>query len=75
MHKETTIRQVGNSLGTTFPKEMLDRMHLDKGDKIYIVETANGLLLTPFDPEFSKAMEVYQQGASKYRNALRELAK
>jgi len=75
MHKETTIRQVGNSLGTTFPKEMLDRMHLGKGDTIYIVETANGLLLTPFDPEFSKAMAVYEKGAAKYRNALRELAK
>ena len=75
MHKETSIRQIGNSLGTTFPKEMLDRMHLGKGDKVYIVETAQGLLVTPYDPDFADAMELYQEGAADFRNALRELAK
>lgn len=75
MYKETSIRQIGNSLRTMFPKEMLDRMHLDKGDRVYIAETANGLLITPYDPEFAQAMEDYQEGAAKYRNALRELAK
>jgi antitoxin MazE len=75
MHKETSIRQIGNSLGATFPKEMLDRMHLGKGDKVYIVETAQGLLVTPYDPGFAEAMEIYREGAASYRNALRELAK
>lgn len=75
MHKKTSIRQIGNSLGTTFPKEMLDRMHLGEGDKVYIIETSQGLLVTPYDPGFAEAMEVYQEGAANYRNALRELAK
>lgn len=75
MHKKTSIRQIGNSLGTTFPKEMLERMHLGKGDEVYIIETSQGLLVTPYDPDFAEAMEVYQEGAASYRNALRELAK
>ncbi len=75
MHKETAIRQIGNSLGATFPKDMLDRLHLGKGDKVYLVETPEGLLVTPYDPDFAAAMEAYQEGAATYRNALRELAK
>lgn len=75
MIKETSIRRIGNSLGTTFPKEMLDRMHLDDGGKVFVIETPEGLLVTPFDPEFSEAMDVYREGAASYRNALRELAK
>jgi antitoxin MazE len=34
-----------------------------------------GILITPFDPLFSEAMEFYEEGAKKYRNAMRELAK
>lgn len=74
MHKEATIRRIGNSLGTTIPKKMLDRHHLSQGDKVYIVETPHGLLITPYDPDFAKAMEVYEEGAKAYRNAMRELA-
>jgi len=35
----------------------------------------DGLLITPFDPEFASAMEAYERGAKKYRNALRQLAR
>lgn len=75
MKKQSSIRQIGNSLGTTLPKDMLDRMHLEKGDPVFIVETAHGLLVTPYDPDFAEAMELYGEGAADYRNALRELAR
>ena len=50
-------------------------MHLGKGDKVYVIEMPQGLLVTPYDPDFAEAMDVYQEGATAYRNALRELAK
>ncbi|MBV9108701.1 MAG: AbrB/MazE/SpoVT family DNA-binding domain-containing protein [Gemmatimonadetes bacterium] len=75
MHKTLTLRKIGGSLGGTFPKEMLDRLNVAEGDKFFLVETDDGILLTPYDPGFDKAMEVYRRGARKYRNALRELAK
>ena len=75
MHKTLTLRKIGGSLGGTFPKEMLDRLNVAEGDKFFLVETDDGILLTPYDPAFDKAMEVYRRGARKYRNALRELAK
>jgi putative addiction module antidote len=75
MPKETTIRAIGNSAGTTIPKPMLERYHLAEGDRVHLVETDDGILITPFDPLFSEAMEIYAEGAKEYRNAMRELAK
>ena len=42
---------------------------------MFVVETEDGLLITPYDPAFAKAMSAYERGARKYRNALRELAR
>ena len=75
MTKETTIRAIGNSAGTTIPKAMLTKLHLAEGDKVHLVEVDDGILLTPFDPDFAEAMQVYGEGARRYRNALHELAK
>ena len=74
MYKKGTIRRIGNSLGMTIPKKMLERHRLSQGDEVYIVETELGLLITPYDPDFAKAMEIYEEGAKAYRNAMRELA-
>jgi hypothetical protein len=54
---------------------MVDRLHLEAGDAVFVVETERGLLLTPYDPSFDEALSVYRRGAQRYRNALRELAK
>ena len=75
MTKETTIRSIGNSAGTTIPKAMLQRYHIAEGDRIHLIETPDGILITPFDPDFAEAMEVYDEGARAYKNAMRKLAK
>jgi putative addiction module antidote len=75
MVKETVIRAVGNSAGVVLPKAMLDRLRLAGGDKVYVIEVENGVLLTPYDPDFADAMAIYEEGARAYRNAMRELAK
>ena len=72
--KETVIRPYGNSAGVTIPKEMLDKFNLEKGDRISLKETEDGILLTPYDPLFEQAMDVYRKGAKRYRNAMRELS-
>ncbi len=74
MTKETTIRAIGNSAGTTIPKAMLERYRLAPGDRVHLVEVENGILITALDPSFAKAMKVYEEGAREYRNAMRELA-
>ena len=73
--RKVTLRQVGGSIGATLPKDMADRLHVKAGDEVFMVETDQGILLTPYDPTFDRAMAAYQRTASKYRNALRELSK
>ena len=75
MTRETTIRAIGNSAGATIPKAMLERYRMSEGDRVHLVETEHGILITPFDPSFAGAMAIYEEGVKKYRNAMRELAK
>lgn len=75
MVKRQTLKKLGGSAAIVLPKSMLDRFHLEPGDDVSVVETEDGLLVTPFDPDFREAMEHYARGAKRYRNAMRELAK
>jgi putative addiction module antidote len=75
MQKQVTLRQAGGSVSATLPKEMVDRLHLEAGDKVMMVETADGILLTPYDETTARQVALGTQVAKKYRNALRELAK
>ena len=67
------LQKLGGSVAAVLPKPMLDRLHLEAGDEVHVIETPDGLHLTPFDPDFADAIAIYQRGARKYRNALREL--
>ena len=69
------VRQIGNSLGTVFPKELLQKLNVQEGDKIFLTETPDGVRITAYDPEFEAAMQEFEKTRKNYRNALRELAK
>ena len=73
--REIRLRQVGGSVGATLPKDMADRLHMQVGDRVLAVETAQGFLLTPFDPTVEAGLASAAEVARKYRNALRELAR
>jgi antitoxin MazE len=75
MVKRIAMRRAGGSVTVTIPKDMADRYHMTAGEEGFVIETDQGLLLTAYDPAFAKAMQVYERGAHRYRNALRELAK
>lgn len=74
MVRKVTLRQMGGSVGATLPKDLADRLHVEPGDELFVIETDRGVLLTPYDPEFERAMDAYERTAARYRNALRELA-
>jgi len=70
------VKKIGNSTGVILPKELLARLKLEKGDWLYVSETADGgVRLTPYDPTFEKGMQVAKKAMKTYRNALAELAK
>ncbi len=65
---------VGNSVGITLPKEILERLRVQKGDSLFAVETPNGIELSAYDPEFAKQMEVAEDVMHEWRDVLRKLA-
>ena len=69
------IRKIGNSLGAIIPADTLSSHQLEEGDEVIVSVDAEGIRLTPYDPEFEDSLEAARAGMKKYRNALRELAK
>ena len=68
MVKDIKIRRSGGSLSATLPKEFMEHFHLEEGDKAFVSVTPEGILISPYDPTFAKAMKIYQRGARKYRD-------
>ena len=64
------IRDVGNSLGVVLPKELIARLRVSKGDKLFVQETVDGIRLTPYDPDFQQQMEIAQMVMHEDRDAL-----
>lgn len=73
---ETKVRRIGNSLGIVLPKEALQALKVEEGATLYLTEAPeNSLCVTPDNPGFSEKMKTVESLMSRYRNALRELAK
>jgi putative addiction module antidote len=68
------ITTIGNSVGIVLPKEVLNRLHVEKGDSLYVLETPNGITLTPYDQDFAGEMEAAKRVMRKHRDVLRKLA-
>ncbi len=70
------IKKIGNSVGLILPKELLARLKLKEGDKLYVVEqTERGIKLSPYNPKHAKAMEFARRSFREYVDAYKALAK
>ena len=69
------ITSIGNSMGIVLPKEALIKLKATKGDTLYLVDSPEGLMLTPYQEDFDFQMKAAEKVMKNYRNALRELAK
>ena len=56
------------------PREILERLRVSKGDKLYVRETSDGIMLTPYNPEFAAQLAVAEQVMREDRDLLRKLA-
>ena len=68
------LTAIGNSTGVILPKEILDRLRVSRGDSLHVVETPEGIELTPYDPEFAAQMDVAEGIMREDRDVLRKLA-
>ena len=73
----TTLKltQIGNSVGVILPKEVLARLKLEKGDTVFVTDSVDGIVLTPYSPDFEAQMTAAREVMKRRRNVLRELAK
>jgi putative addiction module antidote len=69
------LTQIGNSVGLILPKEVLARLKLEKGDTLFVTDAANGVMLTPYDPELDEQLEAGREFMREYRDTFHQLAK
>ena len=74
MHSLKLI-QIGNSVGAVFPKDLLAKMNLEKGDELYVTDSPDGFRITTHNAVFEAQMTLARDIMKKRRNVLRELAK
>jgi putative addiction module antidote len=65
---------VGNSTGVILPKELLEKLRVQKGDELQVLETPDGIRLTQFDKEFDLELDVAERVMREDRDILRKLA-
>jgi putative addiction module antidote len=65
---------IGNSTGVVLPKEVLAKLRVEKGNVLYLSESADGgYRVAPYDPEFARQMQIAEEIMRKDRDALRIL--
>ena len=69
------LTKIGTSTGAVLPKEMLARMKVANGNTLYAIETAEGFLITPYDPAIENQLEAGREYMKDYRDTFKALAK
>ncbi|MBL4617935.1 MAG: AbrB/MazE/SpoVT family DNA-binding domain-containing protein [Robiginitomaculum sp.] len=72
---ELKITTIGNSAGIVLPKSVMSKLRVQKGDKLFAVETPGGIELTPYDPDFVSQMQAAETIMRQDRDVLKKLAK
>lgn len=74
MATKLKITTVGNSAGIVLPREILERLRVEKGDSLFATETPDGIELRAYDAEFEEDMAVAERVMRENRDLLRKLA-
>lgn len=69
------LTQIGNSVGVILPKEMLSKLKLEKGQSVFVSETPEGFVLTPYDPALEEQIQAGRAFMQEFRDTFHQLAK
>ena len=69
------LRAIGTSTGVVLPRQMLARLKVKRDDTLFAVETPEGYLLTPYDPDVEEQLKIGREFLGQYRETFRALAK
>ncbi|NBD16375.1 MAG: AbrB/MazE/SpoVT family DNA-binding domain-containing protein [Cyanobacteria bacterium] len=68
------VTRVGDSVGIVLPKELADKLQINQGDFLEIIETADGFTVKPYNAELRQQMEVAEKIMREDYNLLKRLA-
>lgn len=69
------VKKIGNSTGLILPKDLIAKLNLHQGQWLHVTEMPDGgVRLTPYDPDFDKAMAIVDDIMDEYKDTLRALA-
>lgn len=74
MTRKLKVTAIGNSTGVILPKDVLERLRVGRGDELMVGETPDGIVLSPYDPELARQMDVAEKIMREDRELLRKLA-
>lgn len=74
MTRKLKVAAIGNSTGVILPRDVLERLRVDRGHELMVCETPDGVVLSPYDPELARQMDVAEKIMRKRRNLLKKLA-
>ncbi len=65
---------VGNSTGVILPKELLEKLRVERGDTLHVLEVPDGVKIRSLDEDLAQHMDVAEGVMRRRRNLLRKLA-
>lgn len=68
------VRRLGASIGVTLPEELVDRLGIEAGDEMLVMETEGVIYLSPHDPRFQEAYNEYLEASHALHDAIGELS-
>jgi antitoxin MazE len=68
------LRKTGNSLSTSWPKELLSRRNVKEGDRLFVIETRHGVMVTPQIPSSSAPCRTRDEVIERFKRAYKVLA-
>jgi putative addiction module antidote len=68
------VTAVGDAAGIILPREIMDKLHVQKGDKLYLTEVEGSVQLSPHAPDFQAKIAVGERVMQENWSVLRKLA-
>jgi putative addiction module antidote len=69
------LTQIGDAIGLILPREVLERLKLEKGDSVFLTETPDGYAITPSSPGLNEQIQVGREFMREHRDTFHQLAK
>lgn len=69
------LTSIGDSTGVVLPNEMLERLKIKDADTLFAIETPNGYLLIPYNPDVEEEIKQGREFMREYSDTFKALAK